>query len=136
MKSVRKIIYSALTGLLVLPQLAAAQNIWKNTECSPGGGGPTEPCGFCDMIVVGMNVVDILIQASLFIVGIVIIWGAFLMITSAGSQSKYEEGKKKITSAVIGLAITLGAWVIVNTAFMAIAAISGAEKISWNSIQC
>jgi hypothetical protein len=136
MKSARKYIYSAILGLLSVPQLAAAQNIWKNTKCAAGGGGPTEPCGFCDLLVVGMNIINILIQASLLIVGVVVIWGAFLMITSAGSQSKYEEGKKKITSAVIGLVITLGAWVIVNTVFIAIAAISGAEKISWNSIQC
>jgi hypothetical protein len=88
------------------------------------------------MIIVGVNVIDIMMEAAALIVLVMLIWGAFLMMTSAGSQSKYDEGKKKITSAVIGLAITLAAWAIVNTAFMAIASISGASEITWNNIKC
>jgi hypothetical protein len=119
-------------ALVALPQLASAQNIWEGTNCNTGNN----ICGFCDMLVVGMNIIKIMGVAAGLIVLVMIIWGAFLMMTSAGSQSKYEEGKKKITSAVIGLAITLAAWLIVNTAFMAIAAISGASEISWNLIKC
>lgn len=136
MKSLKQYIYSAALGLLSIPQLAGAQNIWKDTKCAAGGGGPTKPCGFCDLLVVGLNIIDILTQASLMIVAVVVIWGAFLMITSAGNESKYKEGKKKITSAIIGLVVVLGAWVIVNTAFMAVASIAGASEISWNSIKC
>jgi hypothetical protein len=132
MSSVKKYIYSALTTLLTLPQLAGAQNIWEGTDCNTG----KNICGFCDMIVVGVNVIDIMMEAAALIVLIMLIWGGFLMITSAGSQSKYEEGKKKITSAIIGLIITLAAWAIVNTLFMAIAAISGASEITWNNIKC
>lgn len=136
MKSVFKNLPYAFAAALLAPQAAFAQNIWKNTKCAAGGGGPTEPCGLCDLLVVGLNIIDILTQASLLIVGIVVIWGAFLMITSAGNESKYKEGKKKITSAIIGLVIVLGAWIIVNTVFMAIASIAGASEISWNSIKC
>jgi hypothetical protein len=136
MSSVKKYIYSALTIFLTLPQLAGAQNIWEGTKCAPTGEGPTQPCGFCDMIVVGVNVIDIMMEAAALIVLIMLIWGGFLMMTSAGSQSKYEEGKKKITSAIIGLVVTLAAWAIVNTLFMAIAAISGASEITWNNIKC
>ena len=118
--------------LIALPQLATAQNIWEGTNCNTGNN----ICGFCDMLVVGMNVIRIMGEAAGLIVLVMLIWGAFLMMTSAGSQSKYEEGKKKITSAVIGLVIVLGAWLIVNTAFMAIAAITGASEISWNAIKC
>ena len=136
MESVKKYAYYPLVIALTLPQLSFAQNIWKGTSCAVEGGGPTKPCGLCDLLVVGMNIIDILTQASFLIVAAVVVWGAFLMITSAGSDSKMAEGKKKITSAVIGLVVVLTAWVIVNTAFMAIAAISGASEISWNSIKC
>ncbi len=118
--------------LVALPQLASAQNIWEGTNCNTGNN----ICGFCDMIIVGVNVIDIMMEAAALIVLVMLIWGAFLMMTSAGSQGKYDEGKKKITSAVIGLAITLAAWAIVNTAFMAIASISGASEITWNNIKC
>lgn len=118
--------------LVVLPQLTSAQNIWEGTNCNTGNN----ICGFCDMLVVGMNIIKIMAEAAGLIVLVMLIWGAFLMMTSAGSQSKYDEGKKKITSAVIGLVIVLGAWLIVNTAFMAIAAITGASEISWNAIKC
>ena len=132
MNSVKKYIYSALATALALPQFASAQDIWKGTSCNTG----KNICGFCDMILVGMNVIDILMEAAVIIVAIMMIWGGFLMMTSAGSESKYKEGKQKITSAVIGLAVTLAAWAIVNTLFVAIAAISGASEISWNSIKC
>jgi hypothetical protein len=121
-----------IVALIALPQLATAQNIWEGTNCNTGNN----ICGFCDMLVVGMNVIRIMGEAAGLIVLVMLIWGAFTMMTSAGSQSKYEDGKKKITSAVIGLVIVLGAWLIVNTAFMAIAAITGASQISWNAIKC
>ncbi len=53
------------------------------------------------------RVIDWLIRISAPILVIVIIWGAFLMMTAGGNENKYTQGKKTITYAVIGFAIIL-----------------------------
>ena len=51
--------------------------------------------------------IDWLIMISAPILVIVIIWGAFLMMTAGGNENKYTQGKKTITYAVIGFAVIL-----------------------------
>lgn len=46
---------------------------------------------------------------------IVIIIGGFNMIFSGGNESKFNNGKKIIQAAIIGLALAFGAWLIVET---------------------
>jgi hypothetical protein len=41
--------------------------------------------------------------------------GGFLMISSAGSQERYDKGKGLIWKAVIGLVFVLGAYILVAT---------------------
>jgi hypothetical protein len=45
---------------------------------------------------------------------IFLIWGGIEWITSGGNKDKLQAARKKITYAIIGLIITLGAFFIVN----------------------
>ena len=41
------------------------------------------------------------------IITIMVLWGAFKMLTAGGNESKFQEGKKTITYAIIGAAAVL-----------------------------
>jgi hypothetical protein len=66
-----------------------------------GSQGVTTIPGLVDKII------DFLIQLSAPVVTIMILVGAFKMLTAGGNTDKFKEGKKTITYAVIGLAIIL-----------------------------
>jgi len=55
-----------------------------------------------------------------------IAWGGIVIMTAGGSigteksPSRVSKGKKIITTAVIGIAIALGAWLVINAIFLAL----------------
>ncbi len=55
-------------------------NIWEGAKCGASApittGGPTGPCGFCDAIVVGSNIIY-----NLFVVAVIV---SVLMIVAGG----------------------------------------------------
>lgn len=64
--------------------------------------------------------VDRIIQFGLFYIALPVgvIWiivGGFLMMTSAGNESRFSKGKDYIRSVIIALLIAFGAWLIVDT---------------------
>ena len=70
---------------------------------------------FYDLIV---NVIEFAIQYLAFpLVVLFFLWGGFLFVTSGGSTTRIEQGKKAITGAVIGLVIVLSSVVIIHTFF-------------------
>ena len=76
-----------------------------------GGGGQTvtftDPLGGKTFGDVAKIVVDVLVGFAIPILGIMIIWGAFQLITSGGDPSKISAGKKTLLWAVVGFAIVL-----------------------------
>ena len=56
---------------------------------------------------------------SLSLVGIVafvqIVWGGFLVLTSAGNTSKYGEAMNKIKNAILGIVLLFSSYLILNT---------------------
>jgi len=133
-----KKIYIFLSGLLLsIPSITSAQNIWKGATC--GGtspivdGGPPGPCSFCDAVIVGNNIITYLTELAILVTVSMIVYGAITMMISGGNQSKFEDGKSKMTSAIIGLVVVLSAWVIVNTIMHLLA---GNSAAFWNQIKC
>lgn len=138
-----------LTLALVLfsPLSASAErpsifNIWSGTEqtnpagFSSAGTGTCNVvgyCTFCHSIVVVRNIINILVKFSVALAVAFLVWGALKIVISAGRPQVIQEGRKAITSAVVGLIIVLGAWVIINTL---LSFIVGAGNFPWNSIQC
>ncbi|HCX45063.1 TPA: hypothetical protein DGT35_00450 [Patescibacteria group bacterium] len=95
-------------------------------------------CTFCDLIRLLDNIVKFMAGLAPFLATLLIIWGAFLIITAGGSPDRLSTGKKVIQAAVTGLAIVLGAWIIVSTVFLVI---TGSNKfygspMPWNAIRC
>ncbi len=72
-------------------------------------GDPSDFTGYAS------GMVTFLIYVTAVLAVIIITWGGIRYITSGGSQSGVEAGKEKIRAALLGLAIALGAWLLLST---------------------
>lgn len=105
----------AVGYVLITPFLASAVQIslpyWGPFVSCTGGS-----CTACDFFATAQNIIYFLMTLTLFVIGpIMIIAGGIAMLTAAGSPEKFSQGRKIATGAVIGIAISLGAFVIINT---------------------
>lgn len=85
--------------------------------------GPDGQYGMEQLMQLFKNLIGFGIYLGGLAVGISIIYGGFLVLTSAGDEGKVTQGRHAITSAVVGFAVVLSAWLIVNT----VLTISGCE---------
>lgn len=106
MKSILTSAYLFLTSVgLVLAQ--------GNTFTQPPGGSPTNsillpnPLGTKSIIDVLNSVANFLLTISVVIAGIMVIYGAFQILTAGAVPENIEKGKKTILYAMIGLGIML-----------------------------
>lgn len=72
-------------------------------------------CTICDLVKLANNLIGWLTQASLAVAVLVVGIGGYFILTAGGSEEKVKRGRQIIWSAVIGVAIILAAWVLVNT---------------------
>ena len=68
---------------------------------------------------------------TLFVIGpIMVTAGGVMMMIAAGNEERFTTGRKMATGAIIGIAIALGAFLIVNTLLVAIANLTKAPGFS------
>jgi len=105
----------------------------------PCGGEGEEPCNLCYFFVLISKVISFLsIDVAIPLVAIMAIVSAILFITAHGNPQQITRARQTITATVIGYAIVLGAWIIVNT-IVVFATGNSAGTIfgrKWNEIQC
>ena len=79
------------------------------------GSDPNNRCTLCDLFVGIGRIIDwgrnILVAVALA----ALVIGGIMYIVSAGNQQMMESAKNVIKQALIGVAIVLGAWLIINT---------------------
>ncbi len=99
---------------------AYAQDVCDTFNTNSCLAGTPRGEGTADPEAVGNNVVSIIISIavtltyiSAAVAVIFIVIGGFLMITSAGDNSKYKAGLDTLKNAIIGLVITVLAYTIV-----------------------
>lgn len=85
---------------------AVTQETWR-----PPGLPPCDIEAFIEWI---QKIIRFLLIISIPIGVLFIVYGAFVIITAAGSQERFGLGKKIITASVIGVAIAFGAWLIIT----------------------
>ncbi len=80
-------------------------------------GGPNEPpCNnICYVAELIDNVADWLVAISGVLVVLIIIFGGLILVVSGGNAGAKGSAKRFISTGLIGYAILLGAWVIVDT---------------------
>lgn len=114
-------------SLLLLTQLAFAADTGRFVTCD----GPD--CTVCDLIKLVHNVINWLIQISFVVAVVMVMYGGYvIMFTGATSPDAVSKGRKIIFGAVVGVAIILSAWVIVNTVLQTIIGVQ--TPWPWNAI--
>lgn len=110
-----------------------------------GTNPPLLPCtgadcvSICQMVKLGQNVIWLGMSIAVFAIApILIAWGGILVLTAGGAEERMKQGKKVVTSALIGMALALGAFLIVNTFFflLGITFDNPNQIIDWANISC
>jgi len=134
-KSMKKIIIICLLIILLLPLITKAKGL------VPCGGPDEKACGACDLLVLFDNVLHFALGIAFSIVVIFAVFGGFRWIFSGGKEANIEAGQKALSSALIGLAIILCSWLIINTIFYVMAEVGSSElseelKSNWWQLEC
>ncbi len=87
----------------------------------------------CDLLIVVENVIQFLFQLSIVLAVAYTIYGGFLIMTAGGSEEKVGAGRGAITAAVVGLTISLTAWLLINSVMNAL---GGGAIAPWNRLSC
>lgn len=77
---------------------------------------PSDPrsCNVSKFFQLMNNVMEWLVIIVVPIAGVIIMYGGILIMTAGGTPGNIERGKSAIRSAVIGLVIAFGAWIIMR----------------------
>lgn len=78
-----------------------------------GGIDFSSPLGSYNFQEIVSNVISGLIKLATPIAAIMVIWGAFLFITSAGNENKLRDARKTILWAAVGYGVLWIAWGVV-----------------------
>lgn len=89
------------------------------------------PCGFGGVLAIIQNVVNFLIAIGIIIATLIIVWGGILYITSPANPENRSTANKMLINAIVGLMITLSAWLIVD---FVMKTLYGGQFGPWNSI--
>ena len=134
-KSMKKIAIICLLIILLFPLTTKARGL------VPCGGPGEKVCSACDLLVLFENVLHFALGIAFSIVVIFAVIGGFRWIFSGGKEANIEAGHKTLANALIGLAIILCSWLIINTVFYVMAEVGSSElseelKSNWWQLEC
>lgn len=94
-----------------------------------------KPCtSICDILNTLKNIIYLAMSVAIYIITPIMVgWGGVMLLISGGSPEKVASGRKIVTGTVVGVAIMLGAYLIIATFFNLIGA---KNKDSWFNVQC
>ncbi len=109
--------------LVVIPSISLALDCNPPTTGLMAGVGDacycTGACKIGDIFTVGMNVFNFLKNSIVFpIVVLMIIYGGVMMIFSGGNTTRAQNGRKILTTALVGFAIVVGVGLILSIVLM------------------
>lgn len=108
-------IYWLFLGWFFLPLFTFAQS-----QIVPSCGDDNR-CGYCDLLQLGENIIVFIIRFAVIIAVLMIVYAGFLFLTAGGSAPQISRARSVLVKTIIGLVITLAAWLIVDlvvTAFL------------------
>lgn len=115
-------------AFLLVANFASAQGLVK---C----GNPGQPeCNLCSLMELGKNLINFLMETGFALGALFITWGAFVIMTAGGSEERVKEGRKIVTTVVIGIAIMLSSWIILGTVLQILT--GSPSKLPWTEIKC
>ncbi|MBI4437800.1 hypothetical protein HY631_02510 [Candidatus Uhrbacteria bacterium] len=98
----KKSFFLAVTLLTLAPAFARAAEL-------------TNPLGTTDVRVIIARIIQAILSITGAVALLMFIWGGFQWLISAGEPEKIKKGKETFTWAIIGLAVIIGAYMLVST---------------------
>lgn len=83
-------------------------------DCSPTSTDPEVACNTCHIAETAQNVLTTFIYVAIFALIIMVVAGGARFFFSGGNPESIRAARKHITAAIVGLVITLVAWVGIN----------------------
>ncbi|HEY4523726.1 MAG TPA: pilin [Candidatus Paceibacterota bacterium] len=135
-------------GSLNAPGTLGAPPVQNAAPIQPGGsgggssgGGASKQlvpcngidCQACKLADLGQNIINFLVGLSIPLAAVMFAYAGFIYFTSSVID-KIEKAKKIFTSVLIGFAIVIGGYLIVETILHAL--LNESYWKSWNQIQC
>jgi hypothetical protein len=93
----------------------------------------------CQLLLLAENLINFGLTILLFAIApILLTWGGFVILTAGGSSERLGSGRKILFGTVIGVAIALGAYLIIGTFLWGLGIIAGEGegKINWPNVSC
>jgi hypothetical protein len=93
----------------------------------------------CQLLLLAENLINFGLTILLFAIApILLTWGGFVILTAGGSSERLGSGRKILMGTVVGVAIALGAYLIIGTFLwgLGIVAGEGQGKINWPNVSC
>lgn len=109
MKSKTRLIIFILIFSLILPQLALA----ANNPCVATVGG--QPNGDASLGKCITQVYQWALALSAILAMLMMVMGGYLVMTSGGNAEQSEKGKGYVLSAIVGMGLLFGTYLILNT---------------------
>ncbi|MFZ5392340.1 MAG: pilin [Patescibacteria group bacterium] len=108
-----KLKYLILSTIFLFPNFARAEEYVPNlTDTKPLDGDETL---FGMIAPFLLNAITFLLSIAGFLAVGYIIYGGYILVSSAGNEQQVQTGKKALTNAIIGFIIALAGVVIVQT---------------------
>jgi len=128
-------------AMVILPNVSYAANI-VNINLPYWGTSPPLlsctglGCDLCDIIETFKRFIYFGMTLALFAIApMIVVYGGIMIMTAGGSSSRLETGKKAIFGTAIGIALVLGAYLIVDTVIKTL--VDPASPLaSWSSFTC
>lgn len=132
MKSKNNLRFLVPLFLTIVPSLVLADSFWQIIPSRCTTGICTDLCSLAET---GQNLLNMLIALSIPIAVAVIMYNAFKMIVAAGNPEMLGQAIKGIIRAVTGILVVFGAWILINSLFVAFAR-QGVFPWPWYQINC
>lgn len=103
--------------------------------CGPASLGFEQMCDTCQLFKLAQNIVTLITtEVAPVLAVIMIVVGAFFLLTAGGSEKAITKGKTIITSAIVGIMIILASWLVINLILSSLA--PKATSGPWYQINC
>lgn len=134
----KNILSITVMGLMVLGSISNFAFAKDIIPCGPASLGFSEECNACQLYQLIQNVIDfITLQIAPVLAVVMILVGAFFLITAGGSEESVKKGRDIITKTIIGILIIMGSWLVIDTVLLGLAKdYSSSGTKPWNKIKC
>lgn len=112
--------------LQVAPHAQAALVTCGNETTGDAANG----CKLGDLFSTAARLITYLFSGAAVVATGGVVYGGFLMVTSAGNPSGQTAGKKAVTNSLIGLAVILVSYVLVQTIFVVVGYTQGGNILN------